>query len=224
MYNVGLTSNGIQWSGVTIWPPALPTASRISDASDTWGCEAYQSELQSPVWFQLQRPAGWENEHISAKEMVPVVVAAALWGQSWTHSQVVFRSDNSQVVAAINSGTSCNRIAAHLTRCLCFITASYQFVATARHIPGRLNSAADALSRKQHSKFVQLLPSAFPSPTAIPSSLQEWVMNPHSCWTGGDSLPALWARLSTIDKQSIRNWEEKVHGVLQAGKPRPPHH
>ena len=118
--------------------------------------------------------------------MAPIVIAAALWGRSWAHSRVEFLSDNSQVVAAIGSGYSRHKTVAHFTRCLFFLAASFQFVATARHIPGHLNIAADALSRNQHTKFLHMTPSASPLPSVIPSSLQEWVLDPHGCWTCQD--------------------------------------
>ena len=137
----------------------------------------------SPDWFQLEWPDAWAPEHIAAKEMVPVVIAAALWGRSWFHKKVNFLSDNSQVVAAIGSGTSRHKTVAHLTRCLFFIAASFQFVPSATHIPGRCNTAADALSRDQLAKFFQFVPLATPLPSPIPAPLQDWVLDPTGCWT-----------------------------------------
>lgn len=41
-----------------------------------------------------------------AKEMVPVVVASALWGSHWSSHHVCFHVDNLAVVAALNKGSS----------------------------------------------------------------------------------------------------------------------
>ncbi len=69
------TSFGLQWSGRVIWPATNTSVVCVSDASGSWGCGAYQ---HIPLWFQLVWPNHWLEEHIAAKEMVPVVVAAAL--------------------------------------------------------------------------------------------------------------------------------------------------
>ena len=66
-----------------------------SDASGSWGCGAY---TQSGEWFQLEWPDEWLNINIAAKEMVPIAVAAALWGRSWRGQHILFRSDNEAVV------------------------------------------------------------------------------------------------------------------------------
>ena len=49
----------------------------ISDASRAFGCGAFSRGLG---WFQVYWPQDWENTTISAKELVPVMIAAALLG------------------------------------------------------------------------------------------------------------------------------------------------
>ena len=44
--------------------------------------------------------------HITIKEFVPVVMAAAIWGTTWADESVLIRSDDAAVVAVIDSGTS----------------------------------------------------------------------------------------------------------------------
>ena len=73
-----------------------------SDGSGSWGCRAYEGAK----WFQFQWPSTMEASHISIREMIPVVMAAALWGQCWKGKSVRFRSDNAAVVALVNSGSS----------------------------------------------------------------------------------------------------------------------
>ena len=175
---------GLHWSGRAIWP-ATGTASVVcvSDASGSWGCGAFLPNQSVPPWFHLAWPDHWLEEHIAAKEMVPVVIASALWGRSWSHQRVEFRSDNSQVVAAIQSGSSRHKTLAHLARCLFFIAAAYQFTPSACHILGHLNAAADAISRNQSAKFLRLTPSAALVNSSIPAPLQDWVLDPNGCWT-----------------------------------------
>ena len=50
-------------------------------------------------WFRGQWP---EDVDISVKELVPVVIAAALWGRHWTSEHVCFHSDNMAVVSILN--------------------------------------------------------------------------------------------------------------------------
>ena len=40
-------------------------------------------------WFQAQWPP-WEQVDIATKELVPVAVAAALWGSRWKENIFVF--------------------------------------------------------------------------------------------------------------------------------------
>ena len=56
--------------------------------------------------FQLAWPASWVSIDISVKELVPVVVAAALWGEKWLQRHVCTHSDNMAVVSVIKSVTT----------------------------------------------------------------------------------------------------------------------
>ncbi len=94
-----------QWNGISMMAhmeKGAPQQFVISDASGSWGCVAYHNQF----WFQLQWPVVMEDCHISIKEMIPIVIAATLWGNRWSGQSVRFRSDNSAVVAVVNSGSS----------------------------------------------------------------------------------------------------------------------
>ena len=55
-----------------------PSAHVFLDASGSFGCGA----LVDPVgYIQIEWPEGWDGTDISVKEMVPVVVAAAVWAR-----------------------------------------------------------------------------------------------------------------------------------------------
>jgi uncharacterized membrane protein len=45
----------------------------------------------------------WEDIEISAKELVPVVIAAAVWGKQWSGKHIRFHSDNMAVVAVLSN-------------------------------------------------------------------------------------------------------------------------
>ena len=81
---------------------------------------------------------------IAVKEMIPVIIATALWGSHWSQYRVNTLSDNISVVSAITSRTSRDLPhMAHLLRCLFSFEAHYDCELTSDHIPGKLNKAAD---------------------------------------------------------------------------------
>ena len=150
-----------------------------SDASGNWGCGAYCGK----AWFQLQWNESTKLEHISVKELIPIVVAAAIWGESWSGKSVRVRSDNAAVVAVINSGSSKVSEVMHLMRCLVFISAKFNFVTSAVHLPGAHNQLADALSRDDALYFMCHYPQAQPAPSPIPQALIDLLMGSKPDWT-----------------------------------------
>ena len=95
-----------------------------SDASGSWGCGAFNSLLKAE-WFQLQWPDSWSSIHITAKEMVPIIIAAAIWGRKWQGKAILCRCDNAAVVAVINSGRSIDALVMHLMHCLFYFQAVF---------------------------------------------------------------------------------------------------
>jgi hypothetical protein len=104
-------------------------------------------------------------------ELFPIVAAAHVWGRHWLHFQIEFRSDNSAVVAILNSGTSRDPLAMHLIRRLSLVACQHHFLFSARHVPGHQNEATDALSRFQFQVFHHLHPRTNVSPTPILAAL-----------------------------------------------------
>ena len=113
-----------QWNGKSMLSDVYtsnPNVHIVSDASGSWGCAAYWNS----EWFQV----AWSNypefemAPIPAKELLPILIAAALWGTNM----------------------------AHMLRCLFFLEEKLEFLSTAKHIPGVENRLADALSRNQMS-------------------------------------------------------------------------
>ena len=180
-----------QWNGTSMlvrFDKANPHFLVTSDASGNWGCGAFQGA----AWFQFQWPETMAKSHISVREMIPVVLSAALWGQHWTNKSVRFLSDNSAVVALINSGSSRENSLMHLMRCLSFVMAKYNFVVSAAHIKGAHNDLADALSRDNKAYFLSNYPQAQATPAAVPPELVELVVTSQPDW-----LSPHWTRLWT---------------------------
>ena len=167
------------WNGISLVPPAAPAYFITSDASGSWGCGA----LHYNQWLQLAWPPEWLGVPIAPKELVPIVLAVALWGPQWAGTNVCCWCDNSAVVWAINKGSARDPKLMSLLCSLCFFCAVYKVILTARHLPGIRNSSADALSRNNTKLFFALNPQASPLPTLIPSKLQELVLNRALLWT-----------------------------------------
>ena len=135
-------------------PPSQQGTCLTSDASGRWGCGAF-CELS---WFQLQWPESIQQAHISVKELVPIVLAVAVWGSRWTGRIVLVRCDNSAVVHTLNKGSCRDPELMHLVRCLAFLKAKFQFSLTASHFAGSRNVLADALSRDNLVCFLSRYP------------------------------------------------------------------
>ena len=87
-----------EWNGIALFPrlPSGPTV--ISDASGAWGCGAFCSNTLT--WFQQQWLPDFISANIAIKELVPIVISAAIWGDKWRGTVVLFKSDNQAVVTS----------------------------------------------------------------------------------------------------------------------------
>ena len=146
------------WNGTSFFPLHQPPQLHIySDAAGTCGCGGV---ARSFGWFQMMWPVSWNEVGITAKELAPVVIAAALWGVHWSGKLICFHSDNMGVIALLNKLSSKVPIQMHLIHCLLFYAACYKFRFVAEYIPGTENSVADAISRDNSSLFSHFIPQA----------------------------------------------------------------
>ena len=184
------------WNGLAMMGPSKDPVTRTtvtSDASGNWGCGAW-CEGQ---WFQLAWVDPVKESHITVKELIPIVVAAAIWGDKWAGGTVRVRCDNMAVVAIINKETSQDKEVMHLVRCLAFIRARFQFRIYAVHVPGVENTMADALSRNNRVLFMSLHPQAQQSPAPIPSELIDMLLLTRPDWTS-PQWTNLWSSIFTM--------------------------
>ena len=159
-----------KWNGISLlWDLGLTRVDIYvhSDASGSWGCGAVQ-DLQ---WLQLEWPPGLCHLSIAIKELIPVVLAAATFGKSWSGKSIQFVVDNEAVVAVLNSTFCSDLYLMHLIRLLVFFAARFDFWFSAIHIPGQLNSTADAISRNRLDLFFTEVPQAASTPAPVSPSL-----------------------------------------------------
>ena len=77
----GQARDDLLWWAVSSIPNSgAPPIIFSSGASGAWGCSA----AWGTQWLQLRWPPAWSDVNIAIKEMVPVILAAAVWGPAWT--------------------------------------------------------------------------------------------------------------------------------------------
>ena len=174
------------WNGVSMMrreEVLSPDIHIWSDASGTWGCGA----LWETQWVQVAW-SEWPNfaaASIAAKELLPIIVATAMWGASWRGLTVCCHCDNQSVVAVVRGGYCRDPAMAHMLRCLFFLEAKYDILLTARHVPGVENGAADAISRNRLEVFFDLTPQAQRRACPVPQDLIGHMMRQEQ-WTSDD--------------------------------------
>ena len=69
-------------------------------------------------------------------ELVPIALAAGMWGKQWNGKNIMAYCDNEVVVASLNKGDSREEECMHLMRYLAFFQAKFNFTLYAQHIKG----------------------------------------------------------------------------------------
>ena len=165
-----------EWNGLAIIHPTPITTIDLklfTDASDLgFGC-VYGNHWAYGSW-------GWEWQptkecNVNVRELFAVWAAVYTWGYQWANKEVVVFTDNQSIIDIWKTGTSTNKRMMRLVRAMFFHAANLNLNIIMSHIPGKLNTNADLLSRFQVEEFQRLNPTADPEPTVLP----EEVWDPH---------------------------------------------
>ena len=157
--------------------PLLPTE-MASDASGNWGCGAWHKDR----WFQIPWDRRSQHLPIAVKELIPIIVAGAIWGQAWPGHRVDCRCDNQAVVACLRSHTSKHKTLMHLLCTLVFIEACYNFPFRPLYINTHVNHLVDSLSRNDLPSFLSKVPQAHHNPSMVPDQLLNLLLDPQADW------------------------------------------
>ena len=122
-------------------------------------------------WFSTPLPPRACAHHINVLELLAMVAAVFVWGGSWRNGTILLHTDNEAVAVVWETGRSRDPAMMKLLRELFFFCAARNLHLIVRHIPGRENNLADALSRLQVSRFRLLLPTAAIFPMSIPDNV-----------------------------------------------------
>ena len=138
-------------------------------AGVAWGCGAWHVHS----WFQMLWDSRAQPLSIAEKELIPIILALAAWGDTWSNCWIICHSDNQVVVACLRSLTSKCKGVMHLIRCLLLIEAQLQCYA---------NYLADALSRNNLPMFLSKHPGAHPHPTPVSFLLWDLLLDSSANW------------------------------------------
>ena len=155
------------WNGVAMFlDPEWTAADSLqlyTDASGSLGFGAYFNG----AWFR----GDWQPHQrlplcsIQWQELFAIVAAASTWGHLWAGLRIHFHCDNLPIVQAWARQSAKHPDLMRLLRTLFLVAAQHSFTIRLSHLPGRLNSIADALSRNNLPLFFTLAPQADHQPT-----------------------------------------------------------
>lgn len=164
------------WNGKTFFleqkTTAAPDLSLYTDASSTYGCGGYfQGAWFHYSWQPHQQLSNATS--IQWQELFAIVAATLTWGDLWSRKRIRFYCDNQAIVKAWEGQSSKHPKLMSLMRLLFLTAARSNFTVTLKHIAGKSNELADALSRKQFNRFFTLAPQANHFPTPTPGILRQ---------------------------------------------------
>ena len=137
---------------VKINPSSEPIISVYSDAS-LFGFGSFEfkvaKELQSWLGHHFayaEDGGGCRSDNINVLELWPILVGVRRWGEKWQNRSVVFVTDNTQVMAALNTGRSRNKTPMAWLRLIFWASISFNFEVQSVYINTKSNVICDSLS------------------------------------------------------------------------------
>ena len=145
-----------------IIPSNEPVLSVYSDASkfgfgalhgDDWlaGAFEFKGEKELMGWlghhFVYSDEEGCRSDNINVLELWPIVVGVRRWGAGWKDKTVVFVTDNTQVMAGLNSGRSRNKTSMGWLRAIFWASITHNFEVKSVYVNTKNNVICDSLSR-----------------------------------------------------------------------------
>ena len=138
-----------------------------TDSSGSWGCAAVLAD----EYLTLQWPAALPRNNLSLLEFYPIVLAVHVWWDELRNARLTIKCDNLATVYIINKLKSSDELTMKLVRLFALQCLKGNILFQAVHIPGRLNTGPDLLSRGRVLAFNQLFPSINQSTRVIPKDL-----------------------------------------------------
>ena len=149
-----------------------------SDLSGSWGCGAWSDTS----WFQLPWDTHTRSTQIAVKELMPIIIAAGVWGRAWRGKSICCWCDNQAMVAALTMRSSRESHLMHMLQCLFFIKAHHHLHLSATYISTFDNHIAEDLCRNCVASFFSKVPHMDPRPTPSPPVLPSLLLKPQLDW------------------------------------------
>ena len=105
------------WNHMYMADTPAPDIIFAPDASGAWWCRASWGK----AWLQFEWSKEWSEISIAAKQLVPIVLACAVWGKQWQGKWVLVCCDNLAVVQISRRLASRDPLLKHLLRLLYFL-------------------------------------------------------------------------------------------------------
>lgn len=163
------------WNGISLFldltETRAPDFDLYTDSSGKVGFGAYfQGQWFCSSWAASKPMLDnmEEDTSMSFKELVPIVIAAMLWGSRWSRKRILFHCDNQGTVHILNKARSKSADIMKLMRRFTLIAAQHSFAYQAIFLSTHENNIADSLSRLQMDRFRRLAPLADLEPCQIP--------------------------------------------------------
>lgn len=144
-----------QWNGEALILDGHKITTKLATDASNYAVGAV---FRNQVVFQELTPQQ-KKWHINVKELYAFLVAIREWGASLSRKHIKFipklhaQLDSTTALAWINKGSSKNKTAMLLLRELFWRSATQHFRVTCSHIPGVLNTVADAASRLEFHRI-----------------------------------------------------------------------
>ena len=126
-------------------------------------------------WCHARWPPDWHNQGITSDvtvlELFPITVSLFVWDAQLRNKKIKFHCDNEAVVHILNKLSSKNPRVMCLVRVITLQCLRQNIWLKAVHVPGKLNSICDSLSRSLMSRFRELAPEADIYPCIVPPFL-----------------------------------------------------
>ena len=203
------------WNGVSFLPTptSLPVCTVASDASGWWGYGAWFADQ----WLQVPWDTSICDLPIAVKELLPILVAGAVWGHTWLGHQVQCLCDNQAMVACLRSRTSRHPQLMHLVHNLVYVETHFEFHLSPQYIDTHANCLADDLSCNRAFSFLSKAPHVSPSPTPVPPGLVDLLLDTQADWISQQwchRFKATLAGTGPVDEEVLRHGHEAVPLLL----------
>ncbi len=151
------------WNGIQLFKECEIDTDKMNlftDASGLGYGAFYQGEYVCGPWDDSVPFLNSADMSIAFREFFPIVLASLIWGTMWERKTIVFLCDNMSVCDIVTKRSSkCPHIMKLMRRLV--ITATHcNFTFSAKHVMGKYNRLADALSRFDFASFQALAPGA----------------------------------------------------------------